>query len=365
MAGGRLDAIVVTTPANVRYFSGFASEFWQSPTRPWFVIVPRDGVPIAVVPEIGGPAFAETWIADIRTWPAPRPADDGVSLLHSTLEGLPSRHGQIGWEMGREMSLRMPVSDFDRLRETTASTFVDAAPLLWSLRMIKSPAEIACIERSCALACDAFDALVGDLHIGMTERQAANALRRALAVAEVDAVPFIAACSGAGGYGQIIVGSRDRPLGDGDVLFIDLGVIWDGYFCDFDRNFGFGHVSDTTLRAHDAVWEATEAGIAAARPGLTMAGLYVAMMDILRNHGASDLNVGRMGHGLGLQLTEPPSLMPGDDTVLQPGMVITIEPGLEFEPGKMIVHEENVVITETGCRLLTRRASRRLPIIDR
>jgi Xaa-Pro aminopeptidase len=70
-----------------------------------------------------------------------------------------------------------------------------------------------------------------------------------------------------------------------------------------------------------------------------------------------------MGHGLGLQLTEPPSNMPGDDTPLEPGMVMTIEPGMEYALGQMLLHEENVVITEDGAELLTRRAPRAMPII--
>jgi Xaa-Pro aminopeptidase len=100
MAAAEIDAVVVTSPPNVRYFSGFATEFWESPTRPWFVIVPRQGLPVAVIPEIGAPAMARTWIEDIRTWPAPRPADDGVTLLAEVLETLPRRFGRIGWEMG-------------------------------------------------------------------------------------------------------------------------------------------------------------------------------------------------------------------------------------------------------------------------
>jgi Xaa-Pro aminopeptidase len=74
-------------------------------------------------------------------------------------------------------------------------------------------------------------------------------------------------------------------------------------------------------------------------------------------------NVGRMGHGLGMRLTEWPSLMPGDGTVLEPGMVITLEPGFAFAPGRMLVHEEDIVIRERGAELLTPRAPRDLPVI--
>ena len=154
-------------------------------------------------------------------------------------------------------------------------------------------------------------------------------------------------------------------MGDGDVLFIDLGATYDGYFCDFDRNFAFGHLDDAPRRCHEAVWDATEAGITAARPGATTTDVFDAMAKVLEAAGSTGLNVGRMGHGLGMQLTEPPSNMTGDNTALQPNMVITIEPGMEYAPGKMILHEENIVIREGDVELLTRRAPREMPIVTR
>jgi Xaa-Pro aminopeptidase len=365
MVAGELDAVVVTSPPNVRYFSGFATEFWESPTRPWFVVVPREGLPMAVIPEIGAPAMARTWVADIRTWPAPRPADDGVSLLAGVLEALPRRFGRIGWEMGRESVIRMPIADFDRLRDAVRGglAFVDASPVIWSLRVVKSQAEIERIRAACRLGSDAFALMPARLDAGDTERAAAGKFRIALAEVGVDSVPFLAVCSGKAGYDQIIVGSTEARLEAGDILFMDLGATWDGYFCDFDRNFAVGPLSDEALRAHDLVWRATEAGIAAARPGATTSDLWRAMVGVLETAGPIDLNVGRLGHGLGMQLTEPPSNTADDATPLVPGMVMTIEPGLEYAPGRMIVHEENVVITGDGCEILTRRAPREMPVI--
>lgn len=118
MAEHELDGLLVTSEQHVRYFTGFDSQFWASPTRPWFVVVPREGDLIAVIPEIGGPVMARTWIGDIRTWPAPRPDDDGVTLLADALSSLPRRCGRIGAEMGPEMVLRMPVADFLRIGKT-------------------------------------------------------------------------------------------------------------------------------------------------------------------------------------------------------------------------------------------------------
>ena len=78
-------ALLVMTEPEVRYFTGFLTPFWQSPTRPWFVVIPRTGKPVAVIPAIGAECMARTWIDDIRIWSSPNPADEGVSLLAETL----------------------------------------------------------------------------------------------------------------------------------------------------------------------------------------------------------------------------------------------------------------------------------------
>jgi Xaa-Pro aminopeptidase len=88
------------------------------------------------------------------------------------------------------------------------------------------------------------------------------------------------------------------------------------------------------------------------------------MWSVLEAGGALGNDVGRMGHGLGAQLTEWPSLTANDNTPLRAGMVITLEPGMEFESGKMMVHEENIVITEDGAEMLSKRASAEIPLVD-
>jgi Xaa-Pro dipeptidase len=358
-----LDALLVSAPPNVRYFSGFDTQFWESPTRPWFIVVPLDGNPIAVIPEIGAPEMALTWISDIRTWPAPVPADDGLSLLRSTLERLPRRFGKIGAEMGREMALRMPVTEFLALRGMLASEIVDGTPCLWEIRMVKTEAEIEHINFICQIASDAYEALPTYITTGETEREIARKLRIDIARRGADSTPFLPAISGPGGVSQIVCGPHDRPIADGDILFIDTGSTFDGYFCDFDRNYAVGNVADDVHRVHEALWLATEAGMKAAVPGATTDDVFRAMEKIIQDAGAIGNNVGRLGHGLGMQLTEPPSHRLGDGTTILENMVLTIEPGMEYAPGKMIVHEENIAITSNGPRLLTKRAPRELPVI--
>jgi Xaa-Pro dipeptidase len=357
------DALLLTAPPNVRYFSGFDSQFWESPTRPWFIVVPRERAPIAVIPEIGAPEMALTWIRDIRTWPAPRPEDDGLSLLKSTIGGLKRKFGKIGAELGREMALRMPVVEFLKLRDSLGSGIEDGSPCIWEIRMVKTAAEIEHIHYICQIASDAYEALPKQISIGESEREVVRKLRIDVARRGADATPFMPAISGQGGVTQIVCGPHDRKIEAGDVLFIDTGSTFDGYFCDFDRNYAVGKVSDEARRVHEALWLATEAGIAAAVPGARTDDVWRAMAKIVDAAGAIGNNVGRLGHGLGLQLTEPPSHRLGDGTEIVENMVLTIEPGMEYAPGKMIVHEENIAVTKEGPRLLTKRAPRELPVI--
>ena len=88
------------------------------------------------------------------------------------------------------------------------------------------------------------------------------------------------------------------------------------------------------------------------------------MNDVMQKGGALGNSVGRLGHGLGLQLTEWPSNTATDNTTLRPGVILTLEPGMAYLPGKEMVHEENIVITESGPEWLSKRAPEELPIIQ-
>lgn len=364
MAGAGFDALLLTTEPEVRWFSGFLTQFWQSPTRPWFLIVPRAGRPVAVVPAIGAPLMARTWIEDIRTWDSPRPADEGVSLVAGVLRDVGAAGGCVGLPMGPETTLRMPLADYARLGDALPSTrFADATTLVRDLRMIKSETEIAKIAHICAIASDTFDAVPGLVAAGQPLAEAFRAFKIALLERGADDVAYLVGAAAPGGYDDVIAPPGGRPLTAGDVLMMDTGALHDGYFCDFDRNWAIGHADDDACRAYDTLYRATEAGLAAARPGATCADLFRAMQAVIEADGHACGNVGRLGHGLGMQLTEWPSHTADDRTVLAPGMVLTLEPGLGIGPGRAMVHEEDIVIRADGAELLSRRAPPELPVV--
>ncbi len=361
MAARGIDAILVCTEPEVRYFTGFHTPFWQSPTRPWFTVVPASGKPIAVIPSIGAASMSATWIDDVRTWSSPAPIDDGISLLAECIREVVG-DGPLGVPMGPETHMRLPLRDVDRLRAELGE-FVDVTDIISGLRMVKSEREIAKHRHICGLVSNAFDELPNLLSTGMTERQAFADFRAEILRQGADDVPYLVGATGPGGIDDIIRQPSDRTIADGDLLIFDTGSTFDGYFSDFDRNFAFTTATAGARDAYRAVWDATEAALAILRPGVTTTEVFTAMNDVLKANGSLGNDVGRMGHGLGMQVTEWPSHTASDETVIEENMVLTLEPGLLWEPGKAMVHEENLVVRADGPEMLSRRAAPELPVI--
>ncbi|MGX0977270.1 Xaa-Pro aminopeptidase [Roseovarius sp. MBR-51] len=356
MAEAGLGALLLTTEPEIRYFTGYLTRFWESPSRPWFLILPASGDPVAVIPTIGAPLMARTGLRDIRTWAAPDPEDDGVSLLAETLREI---GGPVGVPSGPESHVRMPLADFERVKRASALAFRDDAGIMAGLRAVKSEAEIVKIAHICDIAGRAFDRVGEIAEPGVPLSAVFRDFQRLLLEKGADWVPYLAGGAGPLGYGDVISPAGDTPLAVGDVLMLDTGAVWDGYFCDYDRNFAIGHATADQSAAHARLIEATEAGEEAARAGATASDVWRAMARIT----GGDETSGRLGHGLGMQLTEGLSLTAKDHTLLKPGMVITLEPGVELAPGSIMVHEENVVIREGRAQRLSRFAASALPVI--
>lgn len=365
MTEGSLDAIVINSQKNVEYFSGFESDLWASPTRPFYVLIPREGDPVAVVPQGGDvPWLASSWVKQLETWPAPRPANEGVDEVAALLKAMPRRFGRVGLEMGPESRIGMTLADALKLIEAVKPMEVaDASVLCRALRIIKSPAEVARIRKACTIASNAFARLPSQVKPGMLDKEVVSVFSASMLADGADKVSFIAMGSGPGGYRSIIGRAENRVMATGDIFGIDTGAEVGGYFCDFDRSMSMGPPDDASAKAYEILYQATDAGIAAAKPGNRASDLYHAQVNCMTDLGGKPATMGRYGHGLGLALTEWPSNKPDDDTELKPGMVMTIEPGVDYGDGKVMVQEENLVITEDGCEMLSHRAPREMPVV--
>ena len=360
----KLDALLVTIPSNIRYFTGIDTHFWESPTRSWFLVVPLSGRLMAVIPEIGEKLFEKTFVKDIYTWSSPNIKGDDISPLKSLLDSMPSRFGAIGAELGKEMSIRMPVLDFGILQSNFKFNIVDGTSLIWKLRIVKTLNEIRKIEKVAQIVSDVFEKLPTFISADDSERDVAKKLKMEILKKGADNIPYLPVVSGVGGVSQIISNPTDKLISSGDFLFIDTGTTFDGYFCDFDRNFAIGQASDELKKTNEILWHATEEGIKNLVPGAKTKDIWKKINKKIEDFGFMIKGEGRYGHGVGLQLTEPPSISSFDNSIIQENMVLTIEPSLEYKPGKIIVHEENIFVSKDGPILLTKRAPKELPLIS-
>ncbi len=349
-----LAGLLLTQEADLRYFSGFLTRFWESPTRPWFLVIPASGAPIAVIPSIGAPLMETTWITDIRTWPAPQPGNDGISLLTETLRAL---GGPVGVPSALESHMRMPRDTYEALRGAVLLT--DDAGIVARLRAVKSEAEIDKIAEACGIAGRAFARVPEIAAPGVPLSEVFRRFQMLCLEEGADWVPYLAGGAGPGGYADVISPATDAPLQAGDVLMLDTGLVWDGFFSDFDRNWSLGAPNGATQDAHARLIEAVEAGHDAARPGALACDVYQAMRAVL----GVETEAGRLGHGLGMQLTEGVSLTHADRTELVPGMVITLEPGVPTQAGRIMVHEEVIAIRDGGAQRLSPFAGSQMEVL--
>lgn len=359
-----LAGMLFTSEPEVRYFTGFQTLFWQSPTRPWFVFVPVQGKPIAVIPEIGAQLMCQTWLDDVRTWSAPSPNDDGISLLTELLTPLANKRETLGIMKGHETHLRMPLADWETLLAALPGLKItDTTRLVQGLRMVKSEAEIEKLQYICSIGSATFAKVPEFVSEGQPLEEVFRTFRRTAIGLGADDVPYLVGGADQGGYENVISPPSHRPLQKDDVLMLDTGGTWDGYFCDFNRNWAIGQADDKAVQAYDVLWRATQAGIEAAKPGNTCRDLFLAMSTVIAELDENGGDIGRLGHGLGMQLTEQPSHASFDETLLNQNMVLTLEPSLSYGDGLMMVHEEDIVIGEGGAELLTERAAPELPVI--
>ncbi len=349
-----LSGMVVTAAANHFYFTGFRKlANWATFTRTVFVFLPRHRDPVLYVQDFAGPeAVSRSFIRDVRTFGDIMGAPvEGVAEIMRELE---MDRGKIGFELGYEQRLDMAVQDWMALKDRLPEAeFVDASPQLWNLRMVKHPHEIHCLREAGGIAGRSFDRVFREISAGMTEKEVARQLVSIMAQEGAELPGFIIVVSGTGNYERISARPTDRVIRSGDLVWIDAGVNYNGYWTDYCRAGVVGGASAEQRRLQAIVHEVTMKGCQAIAPGVPVEEVYKTCAREFLAHGLPwSFECGRAGHGIGLQLTEPPSVAPCDDTVLKPGMVITVEPGYVSDLGCFDI-EENVLVTETGFEILS------------
>ncbi len=363
-----IDLLLANSPANVGYLADYAPyindghPFLLDGTEDqWtgsMVGVPKEGKDAFFV----GISFEETiadyldmWIRDRRYW-GTRFVYQGrgeqhahhEDLVETVVEAIRDRslsNGTIAVEMAF-----LPVGRYLQLHSLLpGATFVDAAPLLWKLRLFKSPDEIRRIRKVAQATDAAVDAAFDACRAEMTEQEFQLIIKQIMARQGVD---YAWSSVAFGPKGALLVMATENRIKPGEIARTDACGRYMGYFSDISRVRALGEPSDEAKRAHEAILEANRKLAEAAKPGVPCRELYRMMSEHLRNKGYECLSQ-QAGHGLGRDVHEPPMLTPRDEMPLEPNMVIVIEPTMRLVGVGSINVEDMILITEEGNEPLT------------
>ena len=337
IASRRLDAIVLTHLPNIRYLCGFTG------SAAVVVLTLREAI-LFTDGRYRQQAQSEVQHCQIEIGTGTPLAQAGQWLSKR------SSMRRIGIEAGH-----LTVAERSQLAKAVhkRSRLLEAPALVEELRMVKDAAEISLIRAACQLGSRLFAGLLKTLKPGLTEATVAGELEFAARKygAEQMSFPTIIAAGNRSAlpHGRAS-GALLPPRG---FVVCDFGVILAGYCSDMTRTLHLGRPDRLAREGYQAVLEAQLAALEAVRPGNTVGDVDSAARRMLKQHRLDKFFVHSTGHGVGLEIHEAPRVGSGGKEVLKPGMVITIEPGI-YLPGKWGVRiEDTVVVTETGCEILT------------
>jgi len=335
LASQRLDALIVSSPANIRYLAGFTGSSG-------LLVVGADAVVLFTDPRYGAQA-AEQAACRVRVVRRLVRGGLGPTLVRS-------RWKRIGFEPSR-----LPYAVFEELRACLPSRvrLMPAAGLVEDLRAVKSPEEIARIRRSAATALEAFSRVGPTLRPGMRESEVAAELDYQMRRLGAEGPAFETIVASGERTAWPHADASSKAVAPGEPVLIDMGARQDGYHSDLTRMLALGRPGLRIAAMHRAVLEAQLAALESVREGVSAAAVDRAARQVLRRHGLERRFVHSTGHGLGLEIHEPPRLGPREPRRLRAGMVITIEPGV-YIPGLGGVRiEDTVVVTAGGAEILT------------
>ncbi len=346
MVENRVDCVAVMPGANLRYLAGVSFRLSERPTLAFFS---PQAKPAVIVPSFEVSRFtAGSTAVDWQVFPWSDEAGP-MAAFAAAARAL----GLTGKTLAIEETV-MRVAELRLLESSAADVrFANAEPLLAGMRIRKDVTEIAKMRRAVAITEGALDAVLSEVRVGMSERWIAGRLSAELRQRGAHGVAFdTAVLSGPNSalpHGE----PGDRALAAGDLLLLDFGITIDGYASDITRTVAIGEISPELRQVYEVVRRANEAGRAAARPGIEIQEVDRAARKVIANAGYGEYFTHRTGHGLGLDIHEPPFAREGDATILEPGMTFTVEPGI-YLPGKGGVRiEDDLVITPTGNESLT------------
>jgi Xaa-Pro aminopeptidase len=340
LATTRFDALLISHLPNIRYLCGFTGS-----------------AGLLLVEETGSLFFTDVRY-DTQAHEEVKAAKVVIarkSMLQALGDFLSGRRkGARGWDIGIEAE-HFTIAEKKRLTKLRPSgvTLKDAPPIVERARMVKDGDELNAIRAAVTLGARLFDRALEVLQPGVKETEVAAEMELAARRGGAEEMSF-GTIIASGARSALPHGrASDQAIAPGGFVVCDFGVILSGYCSDQTRTVWVGSVPEDARRSYEAVKEAQQAAIEAVRPGIAVGEVDAAARKVLRKAGLGRYFTHSTGHGVGLEIHEIPRVADGQREILQPGMVITIEPGVYF-PGKWGVRiEDMVAVTAGGYEVMT------------
>ena len=341
-----IDAVALNASPTLTYLTGLEVHLSE---RPVVGIFPASGKPALVFPELETGKLASLPVA-LEAFPYGENPDAWPDAFAQALRFCGLTRAQLGVEPQwfRFLELRLLEKAAPEVRVTSAE------PVIMRLRSQKDEAEVAATRRALDVAWRALEATLPVIRPGVTEREVAAELTLQLLRAGSDpALPFspIVAFGPESANPHAVPG--DRSLTPPTLVLIDWGARVEGYCADLTRMFAFGPIDDELDRIVRIVLEANEAARARVAPGVPAGEVDRAARQVIEQAGYGPYFIHRTGHGLGLEIHEPPYIRDDNSEPLTPGMLFTIEPGIYLTGRGGARIEDDVLVTETGAETLS------------
>jgi Xaa-Pro dipeptidase len=341
-----IDAVALNPGSTLTYLTGLSFHLMERPT---VLLISKSASPVMVLPKLEAGKLLNS-----RLEITPITFDDDPSLWQSSFVEAVKKSSIKESIIGVEAT-RLRFLELNFLREAAPNAkFVDANALFSNLRIAKDADEISKMRKAVQIAQDALNATLPMISAGRTEKEIASELiinmLRLGNDPELPFAPIVAA--GPNGANPHAMPS-DQRLKDGDLLVIDWGASYQGYFSDLTRTFAIGHAAPEMVKIYQTVLAANEAGRATGKPGIAAGAVDQAARNVIDKAGYGDFFTHRTGHGLGMEGHETPYIFGANNLILNPGMVYTVEPGIYIPDCNGVRIEDDVVVTSTGSESLS------------
>lgn len=336
----KLDAILITNPINRRYISGFTGTAGVA-------IVSQEATRF-----ITDFRYVEQATEQAKHFTIVEHKSSIESEINKQLNELNIQH--LGFEKDD-----VTYAGFQRYEKSFEVNLVPVGGLIENIRLIKTPTELRIIKKAGEIADAAYEHIQGYIKPGVKEIEIANELEFFMRKQGATSSSFDMIV--ASGYRSALPHgvASEKEIQSGELVTMDYGALYNGYCSDITRTVAVGEVSDQLKTIYDTVLEAQLRGVKGTKPGMTGKEADALTRDYITEKGFGEYFGHSTGHGLGLEVHEEPRLSHLSESVLEPGMVVTVEPGIYIPNVGGCRIEDDIVITETGNERLTN-ASKKL-----